>query len=78
MKASMINIINSGPIENIMARAHTAEDREGVLEMAHAVFNEGIQDIKINQDHNRCHDRRNIMSITSLTVDQLDTLSMID
>ena len=42
MKASMIKMINSGLIANIIARAYTAEDREGALEMAHAVFNEGI------------------------------------
>ena len=64
MKASMIKMINSGLIANIMARAYTAEDREGALEMAHAVFNEGIQDTKISQDH----DRRSVISVTNLTV----------
>ena len=36
------NTIKTGPIENTIARVYTAENREGVLEMAYAVFNEGI------------------------------------
>ena len=59
-----------------MAEADLEKDHEGAI--TYADFNENTRNIRISQNHNQNHDKKSVISVINLIINQLNIPSKSD